>query len=81
MRPNVVPGEEKKYLGVMGAFRLPSRKDLLAKVPAAPEVLEHALAQLEKTAPDALDAYDSPAPTMLTREELLRLTCAPEKQR
>ena len=81
MRPNVVPGEEKKYVGVMGAFRPASRKDLLAKVPAAPEVLEHALAQLEKTAPDALDGYDSPAPTVLTREELFRLTCAPEKKR
>ena len=71
----------KKYLGVIGAFRLASRKDLLAKVPAAQEVLEHALAELEKTALDALDGYDSPAPTVLTTEELFRLNCAPEKKR
>ena len=74
------PGEEKKYIGVMGAFRLPSRNDLLANVPAAPEVLEHALAKLGAPL-DALDGYDSPAPTVPTKEELFLRTCAPMKQR
>jgi hypothetical protein len=74
------PGEEKKYIGVMGAFRLASRKDLLAEVPAAPEVLEHALAELGAPL-DALDGYDSPAPTVPTKEELFMLNCAPMKQR
>jgi hypothetical protein len=74
------PGEEKKYIGVMGAFRLPSRNDLLAKVPAAPEVLESALAELGAPL-DALDGYDSPAPTVPTNEELFLRTCAPMKQR
>jgi hypothetical protein len=69
----------KEYIGVMGAFRLASREDLLTNVPAAQEVLEHALAELEQTALDALDGYDSPAPTVLTREELFLLTCAPHE--
>jgi hypothetical protein len=71
----------KKYVGVMGAFRLASREDLLTNVPAAPEVLERALAELEKTALDALGGYDSPAPTVPTQEELFLRTCAPMKQR
>jgi hypothetical protein len=74
------PGDEKKYIGVMGAFRLASRKDLLANVPAAPEVLEQALAQLGAPL-DALDGYDSPAPTVPTKEQLFLRTCAPMKQR